>query len=39
MCDMNPESFLSNFWGSLHYDTPSYFLYGILDFVNMLPVF
>ena len=20
---MNPKSFLSNFWGSLHFDTPS----------------
>ena len=22
---MNPRSFLSNFWGSLHFDTPSCF--------------
>ena len=21
---MNPKSFLSNFWGSLHFDTPSF---------------
>ena len=27
---MNPRSILSNFWGSLHFDTPSFFVKGRL---------
>ena len=31
---MNPRSFLSNFWGSLHYDTPS--LYCVIGYALII---
>ena len=31
---MNPKSFLSNFWGSLHFDTPSTFSMHLYRIAN-----
>ena len=33
--EVNPESFLSNFRGSLHFDTPSMGKYGIIRNYNL----